>query len=79
MYRTGNRIGLLFQVNNDCTKENSHKNHCWSTEVDWTWKMDKKEESIPSCSSNRRNSLVAVAAVPGEIHLQQSSSCWTGD
>ena len=44
--------------------------HSRSKTLDWVQKMNRKEESIRSCSSNRRNSLVAVvAAVPGEIHL----------
>lgn len=43
--------------------------HSWSKTLDWVQKMNRKEESIRSCSSNRRNSLVALTAVPGKIHL----------
>ncbi len=71
--RSDNKIDLLFQVNN-CKWEKSRTEleHSWSKTLDpLQMRMNrKKKESIPSCSSNRRNSLVAVvAAFPGEIHL----------
>ncbi len=44
--------------------------HSWSKTLDWVQKMNRKEESIRSCSSNRRNSLVALTSVPGKIHLK---------
>jgi hypothetical protein len=71
--RSNNKIDLLFQVNNcKWEKSRTESEHSWSKTPDRVrMRMNRKEESIPSCSSNRRNSLVpVVAAVPGEIHLQ---------
>jgi hypothetical protein len=57
-------------VNNcELKKSRLEVEHSRSKTLDWVQKMNRKEESIRSCSSNRRNSLVALTAVPGKIHL----------
>ena len=71
-YRTDIKTDLLFQVDNNNKKK---KDRCWSRKFGGPQQTNKKEENIPSWSSNRR-SLVAVAADPVGIH--PSSYSWTG-
>jgi hypothetical protein len=79
-YTTDNNTDLLFQVNNNCKTKNTDQEQCWSVgeKSNWSKKLDRKEESIPSCSRSRRNSLVAVVAeVADAFHPNYCS--WNGD
>jgi hypothetical protein len=77
-YRTDNNTDLLFQVNNNCKTKNTDRKPCWSKKSNLSKKLDRKEESIPSCSSNRRNSLVAEVAEVADAFRPNYCS-WTGD
>jgi hypothetical protein len=65
---TDNETDLLFQVNNNCKKKNTGQKQCWSKMFDLSQKLDRKEESIPSCSSSRRNSYIVAVGDPAGIH-----------
>ena len=52
------------------------KDQSWSRNLDGTQKTNRMEENIPSCSSNRKNSLVAVAAVVDPVGIHWSH--WAG-
>jgi hypothetical protein len=67
-YRTGYKTDLLFQVNNNNKMKNTDQKQCWSKMFDLSLKLDRKEESVPSCSSRRRNSSVVGVADPVGIH-----------
>jgi type IV pilus biogenesis protein CpaD/CtpE len=67
-YRTDHETDLLFQVNKNNKMRNADQKQCWSKMLDLSLKLDRKEESNPSCSSSRRNSLAAVVAAPFGIH-----------
>ncbi len=73
--RTDNNTDLVFQVNSNCKTKKTDQEQCWSKKSNWSKKLDRKEESIPSCSSSRRNSVVAVVADP----FHPSYCSWTGD
>jgi hypothetical protein len=72
-HRTGSKIDLLFQVNNS-KKNSAKKDPCCSRKFGGPHQTNEKEENIPSCSSNRRNSLVVVADPVG---IHPSSWSWT--
>jgi hypothetical protein len=73
-YRTDNNTDLLFQVNNSKKKNSVKKDRCWSRKFGGIQQMNKKEENIPSCSSNTKNE-VAVTDLVG-IHPSSLIGDW---